>query len=80
MTEKNYNPKQKEKKAMKKQNKIIETPKKEIIETKKDDKKIEQKEDKKITKPKINKTEAIINGINIPVSTKVSMVFLNRHI
>jgi len=73
MTEKNYNPKQKETKAMKKQEKVAEAPKQEIIEKKKETKKKEEIKEKKITKPKIKKTEAVVNLVNLPVSTKVSM-------
>jgi len=74
MTEKDYNPKQKEKKAMEKQTvekgkeKPVEAPKQK--QEKKDEKKTEKKQEKKPDKPK--KTEAIVNGISLPISTKTS--------
>ncbi|MCK5149910.1 hypothetical protein KAJ87_03210 [Candidatus Pacearchaeota archaeon] len=74
MTEKNYNPKQKEKKAMKKQGKVenktmapVKTEEKKSIETKKEEpaKKVEKK-------PVIKKTEAMVNGTGLAISTKVA--------
>ncbi len=80
MTEKNYNPQQKDSKTMNKQQNV--NPKTEqkpnIIETKKhEDKKTEtkveeKKTDKKIVQ-KVKKTEAIVNGISLPISTKDSV-------
>ena len=68
MTEKNYNPKQKENKAMKNQeiNKetIVESPKEKQTESKK------QEKGNKREVPK--KTEAIVNGISLPISTKTA--------
>jgi len=72
MTEKDYNPQQKERKAMEKEKtkKIIEIPKKEIKKPDKEKKKeIVKKPEKKIPK----KTEAIVNSVNLPVSTKYSV-------
>ncbi len=85
MTEKNYNPQQKEKKAMKKQEasekpkKIeqpIESPKKDeekkqvqVLERKKPETQ-EQKSPVKKETPKVKKTEASAKGINLPISTK----------
>jgi len=93
MTEKNYNPQQKEKKTMKKQEKTQKVVKPEtfkdekpvVVETKTEEKKeektgtgvaeLEQKEKKEIKKPieKPKKTKAVINGFDIPISTKHSM-------
>jgi len=81
MTEKNYNPQQKEKKAMKKQEEIkkMEEPKPAekknqgsstpIDKEKKTDVKTPEKP-KVVEKPK--KTEAVVRGENIPISTKHS--------
>ncbi len=76
MTEKNYNPQQKEKNAMKKHEKIhteikpenFKSEKTNIVETKETGKKetiVKQKE-----KPK--RTNAVVNGFNIPISAKHS--------
>jgi ribosomal protein L22 len=84
MTEKNYNPQQKEKKSMKKQEavakrkkteQIAETPKKaeEIVKEKTEEKKPEtQKQRTPVKKeiPKVKKTEVSVKGINVPISTK----------
>lgn len=83
MTEKNYNPEQREKKsrqkaeiAMKPQKeKIVTTETKEKVEEKKVEEKVETKEkveEKKKTKPKVKRTEAIVNSYNLPISTKKS--------
>ncbi len=72
MTEKDYNPQQKERKAMEKEKtkKIIEIPKKEIKKPDKEKKKeIVKKPEKKIPK----KTEAIVNSVSLPISTKYSV-------
>jgi len=72
MTEKDYNPQQKERKAMEKEKirKIVETPKKEIKKQDKEKKKeIVKKPEKKIPK----KTEAIVNSVSLPISTKYSV-------
>ncbi len=83
MTEKNYNPEQKERKAMKKQEKVkkavkSESPKNEkpaAVETKTEEKKEDKKEKPEIKKPaeKPKKTKAVVNGVDIPISTKHSM-------
>ncbi len=71
MTEKDYNPQQKERKAMEKEKtkKIVEAPK----ETK--DKKIEDKKEirKKPEKEVPKKAEAIVNAVSLPISTKYSV-------
>jgi ribosomal protein L22 len=87
MTEKNYNPEQKQIKTMKKQElaeQKIETPikKEEKVEAeKKEDGKQEvshssikdEREKKPIQKKeKVKKDEAIVNGISLPISTKTS--------
>jgi len=97
MTEKSYNPKQKEKKAMKKQE-TVQTPKKQLIkevpkkDTKKEDVKMPEEKktvetskpeekktkDKKTEKPKpevvkVKKTEAVVNGQSVPISTKYAV-------
>ena len=84
MTEKNYNPKQKEKKAMKKQEEVeksYEEPKtteKPKVEEKNQgssppiDKKEEVKEKPKEVPKRPEKTEAVVKGENIPISTKHS--------
>jgi len=74
MTEKNYNPEQKQMKTMKKQEMAEQkaealVKKEEKIEEKKEETKVEQKEEKKkIAK----KNEAIVNGVSLPISTKTS--------
>ncbi len=78
MTEKNYNPKQKERKAMTRQKDVEQNI--DIAKIKKEDKeKIESKteENKKeiIKKPEkkvLKKTYAIVKASNLPISTKVS--------
>jgi len=77
MTEKNYNPNQKENKAIKKQ-KIASTPKQEKVETskveeKKGKSKPEIKEEKKKQIPKIKKDKAFVRGVSLPISTKYSI-------
>ncbi len=78
MTEKNYNPEQKQVKTMKKQESAVqkvEVPiKKEGIkkeETKVEEKK-EDKKEKKQGKKIVRKSEAVVNGISLPISTKTS--------
>lgn len=80
MTEKNYNPQQKDSKTMKKQQNVspkVEQPKTEKIETKKHDEKketkIEEKKNEKKVVQKVKKTEAVVNGISVPISTKDSV-------
>lgn len=89
MTEKNYNPEQKQNKAISNQQKsqkmqqpaakIEKLEKKEEIkpentETKAEEKKQESvAQSKPIVKEKPKKTNAVINGIGIPISTKQSM-------
>jgi large subunit ribosomal protein L22 len=92
MTEKNYNPQQKENKTMKKQEKaqkvkaeIFKSEKPALAEINTEEKKeektnsgaaeSEQKERPEIKKPaeKSKKTTAVVNGFDIPVSTKHSM-------
>jgi len=75
MTEKNYNPKQKEKKAMKKQEVVRDLkPKK---QEKPAEKKVkEEKSEKKepiIKKEKRKKEEAVVKSYNLPISTKYSV-------
>ena len=80
MTEKNYNPKQKERKAMQKQDKLDKVkkdiPKKieKKVETQSRPKEEAVKEEKKVKKqiPKIKKTEVSVKGLNIPISTKIA--------
>ncbi|MDP3992516.1 MAG: uL22 family ribosomal protein [Nanoarchaeota archaeon] len=80
MTEKNYNPEQKMEKAMKKQEIIHdvqkhETVKKEneISETEKDEAKEEKKEvQKQKEKERPKRTMAVVNGFDVPISTKHS--------
>jgi large subunit ribosomal protein L22 len=83
MTEKNYNPGQKQQKSMKKQEKVQKT----VIENVKKDKteeikekpqekevvteKIETKTIKKVNE-KTKKTKVVVNGVNVPISTKHS--------
>lgn len=86
MTEKNYNPKQKERKAMEKaelaadiksieQKPEFKEKSKKEMEQKVDESKEDVKEPKKETKenPKIKKTEAVVNGVSVPVSTVYSI-------
>jgi ribosomal protein L22 len=85
MTEKNYNPEQKQMKAMTKQaiasNQKTETvpikEEKKIEENKKkEETKVEEKKEDKKTiqkKEKIKKDEAVVNGISLPISTKTSV-------
>jgi len=86
MTEKDYNPEQKNVKTMKKQQKAAEATTKKVVEDKKvEDKKEELKKqteskkevektpkskDKKEEPKKPKKTEAIVRGENLPLSTK----------
>ncbi|OGJ12333.1 hypothetical protein A3K62_02075 [Candidatus Pacearchaeota archaeon RBG_16_35_8] len=76
MTEKNYNPEQKHAKNMEKINKANKTDDKKILETQKNEVKVEKpneevkKEVKKTEKQK--KTEAIVRGMNLPISSKQS--------
>ena len=76
MTEKNYNPEQKHAKNMEKINKANKTDDKKILETPKNEVKVEKpneevkKEVKKTEKQK--KTEAIVRGMNLPISSKQS--------
>src|SRR3989338_2740022 len=87
MTEKNYNPEQKNVKVMRKQGKFEKQPLSETPKEIKDDKKMEQKDEteekqsektddkketKKTEKPKVKKTEAIVRGENLHLSTKYS--------
>jgi ribosomal protein L22 len=87
MTEKNYNPNQKENKAMKKQEELkkVVTPKKvlditkkeEVVEEIPEEKTVEEVKDQKETKKekvvqkKIKRDFAVVNGRNLPISTKV---------
>ena len=70
MTEKNYNPKQKERKAIEKQKNVEQ--KIEIAKTKKEDKEKKKELIKKLGKKCPKKTEAIVKVTNLPISTKVS--------
>ncbi len=89
MTEKDYNPEQKNAKAMKQQEKASEakktnmpvekkvnegTDKKEKpVENKNKDKKDAKKNIKGTEKPKEKKSEAVVNSKNVPVSTKYAV-------
>ncbi|MCX6749453.1 MAG: hypothetical protein NTW17_01760 [Candidatus Pacearchaeota archaeon] len=82
MTEKNYNPEQKQHKSVNKQQKtqkvqpIINKKSEKSTEVKAEENKEEAKpEVKEIKKPaeKPKKTKAIVNGFDVPVSTKHSM-------
>jgi len=80
MTEKNYNPNQKENKAMKKGADVKNLPlpveaEKKIIDEKVENKietKPEVKKEEKKKVEKIRKTEAVVNGVSLPISTKKS--------
>ena len=101
MTEKDYNPEQRNAKAMTKPvktsnktekvavpvKKEMESPKVEnvgdkvdVVEKKTESKSDNQKdtsekpkEEKKVTKPKVKRTEAIVNSYSVPISTKQSV-------
>jgi len=79
MTEKNYNPQQKDSKTMQKQQNVspkVEQPTGKIETKKQDEKKETKVEDKKTEKKqvqKVKKTEAVVNGISVPISTKDSV-------
>jgi ribosomal protein L22 len=84
MTEKNYNPEQKERKSMKKQSRAEQAktplPKTQPKETEKKqgagEEKQEVKKEGKEKKPEVKKpkkTEAVVNATNVPISTKQSM-------
>lgn len=72
MTEKNYNPQQRNSKAMQKQEaveqkaNVADAKKKEEVKTE-----VEKKEKKQIVK--VKKDEAVVNGISFPISTKDSV-------
>lgn len=90
MTEKNYNPQQKDSKTSSKQARVssanmdermkkqqnaspkVEQPM-EKIETKKHEVKTEDKKIEKKQVQKVKKTEAVFNGISLPISTKDSV-------
>ena len=84
MTEKNYNPEQKHVKAAEKMGKMdkphpgvaelkkVETSKSEINEEKKETKAEIKPEAKKIEAKKVKKTEAVVRGLGIPISSKQS--------
>lgn len=74
MTEKNYNPEQKRSKTMRKQEKA-EKQKQQVSETSEEKKEETEKKEKQKPlqkKPKVKKTEAVVRGINLPISTKYS--------
>jgi len=84
MTEKDYNPEQRNKKAMKKAATSQKVKaKKEVVKEVKDkiakevpkiEKAVEKKEEvKKPQKPIVKKSEAVMNSYNVPISTKYSM-------
>ncbi len=85
MTEKNYNPQQKESKTMAKQKAAsqkaeqkIEAPKKEEKHDEKKEIKVEETKTEEKKKPVqkkeiVKKHEAIVNGISLPISTKDSV-------
>lgn len=79
MTEKNYNPEQKNAKTMTKMNKVNKMEEKKIVESPKPEVKTEKpaeetkteiKKSEKVEKKK--KTEAVVRGINVPISSKQS--------
>jgi ribosomal protein L22 len=74
MTEKNYNPNQKERKQMKKSAAAEKKESKKVQEPKKkaEEEKPEEKKEKVITKPKVKKNEAVVNSYNAKISTKYS--------
>ncbi|MEX2017358.1 MAG: uL22 family ribosomal protein [Candidatus Pacearchaeota archaeon] len=80
MTEKNYNPEQKHTKAMEKSSRVNKMEEKKIVETSKHNTKTEapaeekKEEVKKETKKpeKKKKTEAVVRGISVPISSKQS--------
>ena len=79
MTEKDYNPEQKGKKAMRKaeisekrKDKINAETTKMISTEKKESEKKPEEVKKESEKPKIKKEEAIVNSYNLPISTKKS--------
>lgn len=80
MTEKNYNPQQKERNAMKKQEKIhteakhetFKNEKPNVVETKETEKKESKTEEQKKPKERPKRTNAIVNGFDVPISTKHS--------
>ncbi len=77
MTEKNYNPQQKESKTMTKQ-KVASQKAEQKIEApvKKEETKIEEKKENKKTaqkKERVKKDEAVVKGISLPISTKDSV-------
>jgi ribosomal protein L22 len=80
MTEKDYNPNQKENKAIEKQ-KIVGKENKTPVAKEKpkaEEKKIEEKKKPvKKTEPKVKKTEAVIHGKSLPISTKKSVATCN---
>ena len=87
MTEKDYNPEQRNKKAMKKaetsQKAKVKDVKKEVVKEVKEkiakevekttEKPEEKKEEKKPQAPKVKKEKATMNSYNVPISTKYSM-------
>ncbi len=78
MTEKDYNPEQRNAKAMQKQEKMKspETAPVKKAEKKKDEEKSENVQEKKVKKKPvkvIKKDKAIVNGRSLPISTKYSM-------
>ena len=84
MTEKNYNPEQKHAKAAEKMGKMdkphpnaaeqkkVETPKTESAEKKEEIKMESKPEVKKAGTKKVKKTEAVVRGLGIPISSKQS--------
>ena len=74
MTEKNYNPEQKQMKTIKKQEKAeIKTEQKIETPVKKEETKVEEKKESiKKQEKKIKKDYAIVNGVSLPISTKDS--------
>jgi ribosomal protein L22 len=81
MTEKNYNPEQKQMKTGKRMEKVDRNLKKidekKIVETPKEEKIDAQKEEiktgtKKAEVKKVKKSKAIIRGLNVPISSKQS--------
>lgn len=85
MTEKDYNPEQKQSKAMKKQKSFAKSRKnpttetelkksKENVQEKPEEKKQKAESDEKKSRrtPETRKTEAVVKGISLPISTKNS--------
>ena len=76
MTEKNYNPNQKENKAMKKQEKVAQKPT-EVVKAPVKESKEKKEEPKKVEVKKVKKDFAFVYGRSLPISTKKSAAICN---